>query len=148
MSLEPHKRSPFKFDNFFIVESSIKRKPIVEKKEEVEIQIGFEGVMHESNKKFELILSVKVFEKNGRFEANVKAIGIFSFQEVTKKEDISDYFYVNAPAIIFPYIRSYISALTSLSGLETINLPIIVMGEFKKQLEDNTTIDPSDELVN
>ena len=132
--------SPFKFDGFMIVESSILRKPIG-KEGEFQFKIHPSGIIHEQKKVYELILQVNVFEENKRFDANIKALGMFSFKDVTKLEDLSDYFYVNAPAIIFPYIRSYISALTALSGMETINLPSIVMGSFKNELKKNTVSD-------
>lgn len=66
------------------------------------------------------------------------ALGIFSFAELTEKENISEYFYTNAPAIIFPYIRAYISSLTALSGMEAINLPPLMLGGLREELFQNT----------
>jgi preprotein translocase subunit SecB len=146
MTQQEAKRSPFIFQDFLVIESSIKRLPII-KEDEFELEIIPEGVIHEGSKTFDLVLNVKVFEKNGRFEALVKGCGIFSFKDVTNLEDISDYFYVNAPAMIFPYIRSYIMALTSLSGLETITLPVVSMGHFKDELIKNTKQDPQHQVV-
>ena len=64
--------------------------------------------------------------------------GVFSFKKVKEKENLSSYFYVNAPAIIFPYIRSYIAALTALSGMPSVNLPLMNLGKMVKSLKDNT----------
>ena len=43
---------------------------------------------------------------------------------------------INAPAIIFPYIRAYVSTLTSLSGIPTIIMPTINMESVGRQLRE------------
>ena len=65
-------------------------------------------------------------------------LGLFEFKEVIAIDNLTTYFYINAPAIIFPYVRAYIAALTSLSGFETINLPPINVGVLKEELKSNT----------
>lgn len=47
------------------------------------------------------------------------------------------YFAVNAPAILFPYIRAYISLLTSLSGVGTVLLPTLNLSSLSKELLNN-----------
>ena len=50
-------------------------------------------------------------------------MGIFEFDEDLTNKQL--FFSQNAPAILFPYIRAYISALTALSGIPTITLPTL-----------------------
>ena len=41
---------------------------------------------------------------------------------------------LNGPAIVFPYIRSFISSMSSLSGFETITLPTLNLSGYREQL--------------
>ena len=52
---------------------------------------------------------------------------------------MNQYFYTNAPAILFPYIRAYISTLTNLSGYKPINLPTLNLTSLREDLEKNTS---------
>ncbi len=134
------KLSPFKFEQFSVIESSIKRVKGLNNDLNLKYQILPSGIINEDAKTFELQLEVKVKDDNGQFESKVVIVGLFEFKEVTKVENLNNYFYVNAPAIIFPYVRSYIAALTSLSGFETINLPPINIGLLKDELKRNIKI--------
>jgi len=129
--------SSFRLDEFLIQRSFIERKPF-EKQSEFKIEIEPSGIIYTNTKLFQLELKVRVWEENKRFNASISAIGIFSFDQVHNKENLPNYFYINAPAIIFPYIRSYISALTALSGMEAINLPPLVLSGLKDELITNT----------
>ena len=54
-------------------------------------------------------------------------------ENVTNDFRDSDFVKINAPAIAFPYLRSYISNLTLQSGFSPIILPSINFVEFAKQ---------------
>ena len=62
------------------------------------------------------------------------------------KEDVTDEFKkspfieINAPAIAFPYIRAYISNLTTQSGLFTVTLPTFNLTNLGSNLKDNIQI--------
>ena len=131
----PH--SPFTLDNFTVTESHISRKPLGKKKK-FDLQINPSAIIHDKTKIFELILKVFVSEKSERFKAHVEAHGFFSYKDVSEDPKLKDLFYFNAPAIIYPYIRAYISSLTALSGMEAITIPVLIMGGLKKELEENT----------
>lgn len=131
-------KSKFSFIEFLIEESSISRKPINEKGE-LSIDITPYGVIDKSRNVFQLRLVVSISESNERFKANIVAIGLFLFEEISDASALPEYFLINAPAIIFPYIRSYISALTALSGMEAINLPLVRMANLVEKLKDNMT---------
>jgi len=130
--------SSFRLVEFLIQRSFIERKPL-EKQSDFEIDIDPSAIIFTNTKSFQLELNVRVWEENKRFNASVSAIGIFSFDQVHDKKNLPNYFYINAPAIIFPYIRSYISALTALSGMEAIILPPLVLSGLREELIANTT---------
>ncbi|MCK9398998.1 MAG: protein-export chaperone SecB [Bacteroidales bacterium] len=131
--------SSFVFNGYLIQESHIKREPKT-KEDEFHIKIDPVGNYFEITRDFQLTLKVKVWEKNNRFNANVTCIGFFSFAEGAKEKELSTYFYTNAPAILFPYIRSYIAALTALSGMEVIHIPTLNLTNLSDELMKNTTI--------
>ncbi len=132
------KLSPFKFEEFLVIESRIKRNKRLEKNLVLNYRITPSGIIDEAKKIYELKLIVDIVDENDQFESNVVILGVFEFKEVIAIDNLTTYFYINAPAIIFPYVRSYIAALTSLSGFETINLPPINVGVLKEELKNNT----------
>ncbi len=132
------KKSEFSFLEFLIEESSISRKPLDEKGK-LSIDIIPYGIIDKSKNVFQLRLDVSVYESNDRFKSNIVAIGLFLFNEISDASSLPDYFLINAPAIMFPYIRSYISALTALSGMEAINLPLVRMANLAEKLKENIT---------
>ncbi len=133
-------QAPFKFRSFFIAESKIKITPETKGKT-IDISVAPKGTISEIDKTFEIQLEIFLNSEDG-LEISVKMVGLFEFREVVKSDNLSNYFYVNAPAIIFPYLRSYISALTALSGCNTIILPPMNIMSLGKDLERNTTIIP------
>ena len=65
---------------------------------------------------FILNLSVKIKNNESNLKIEVDTIANFLFEKVENIDDISSFFYNNSSAILFPYIRAYISTLTNLSG--------------------------------
>jgi preprotein translocase subunit SecB len=81
---------------------------------------------------------VKIEDANKTFKIEIDAIANYIFNKSIGLESLNDFFYINAPALLFPYIRAYISTLTNLSGLKPINLPTINMTRLGQDLKKNT----------
>lgn len=87
---------------------------------------------------FKIIQEIRLSCENF-FDLFVVAVGTFelkaSIDEKTKKSFVN----INAPAIVFPYIRSFISTLTANLGnvTGTLNIPTQL---FKGELEEITNI--------
>jgi len=139
--MESIKKSEFSFRNFLISKSDFYRNPIEKEQNTYDISIVPSGLIIEKEKVFQLNLQVEVTEENDRFKALIIIIGFFEFSEVLDDKQLTNYFYTNAPAILFPYVRAYIASLTALSGMETVNLPPINMSspEFRDMLIKNIT---------
>ena len=101
------------------------------------IEVKRENLYNESKSLFKLVMSVDIKDNNGNINISAKTEGIFEFDSDLNEQQKSSFFDVNAPAILFPYIRAYISALTSLSGFNPIVIPTI---NFAASAE-NKTID-------
>lgn len=134
--MEQIKNSPFKLDSFTIIESHIVRNP--EDLGEVDVDIHPIGLLNRKNQTFNLALEVEVKDA-ASLSITVKCMGSFKFKAEIPESDMNNYFLVNAPAIVFPYLRSYISALTALSGLSAINLPVMNLSSLKELLRKNIT---------
>lgn len=93
---------------------------------------------------FKIIQEVNVSVKD-TFNLFIVAIGSFELNDVEDEKMKNNFININAPAIMFPYIRSFISTLTSNLGnvTGTLNIPPqFFKGEIKKitesEFENNT----------
>ncbi len=107
---------------------------------DVDISLNAVAKIDESLNLLVLELETSVFKntKNRPFYIFIKAIGFFS---VKNKDDVSifeEFSKVNAPAIIFPFVRETIADLTLKAGfspllLPPINIRALVARENKKK---------------
>jgi preprotein translocase subunit SecB len=92
---------------------------------DVDISLNANGNIDKSRNllRFELETSVFKNTKNRPFSIFIKAIGFFS---VKNKDDIpilEEFSKINAPAIIFPFVRETIADLTLKTGFPPLLLP-------------------------
>lgn len=129
--------SKFQFKGFKIIRSLIERN---ENEPSKKISLGFtpDGIINVKDSNFQLNLGVKIEDENKSFKIEIDAVANYSFQNKEGLENLEDLFFVNAPALLFPYLRAYISTLTNLSGFEPINLPTLNMTGLGKDLKENT----------
>ena len=118
-------------------ESSFKNADANDSSGKFDVKVKLDGVLDEPEHLFTLNLRVNITNSTGPFEAYVHQIGVFEFEPTTQQQELSDFFLINAPALIFPYVRSYVSALTALSGYQTVTLPALNMTNLKEQLKEN-----------
>lgn len=63
-------------------------------------------------------------DKEENFDLKIKAVGVFRTEEkITKDFKTSDFVKINSPAIVFPYLRSFVTTLISNAGYHTVILP-------------------------
>lgn len=136
--MENQKKSGFKFKSFVVIDFTIKREPV--EQGDVDFEITPSAVINNSEKIFELKLTVSVIDNAGSFNINLTAVGYFEFEDEKSVDTLSTYFYTNAPALIFPYIRAYISSVTALSGLRAVNLPVMNLIGLREELKANTVV--------
>lgn len=129
--------SRFQFKGFKITRSLIERKSDNSSKK-ISLEFSPKGIINESKANFQLELEVKIEDENKSFLIDILALANYSFENGAA--NISDLFYVNAPALLFPYIRAYISTLTNLSGFEAINLPTLNLTKVGDDLKNNISI--------
>lgn len=111
------------------------------KKDKSELNISFEtkGVFSEEKSRYELFLEVKGIEGNDTIIFESLIMGLFEFSEKIEKKDIPEYFYANAIAILFPYLRAFVSNLTLQSNSGVIIMDTLNLSKMKESLKMNTT---------
>jgi len=112
------------------------------KKKSNELNIEFipQGIFHSKNSSFELIITFNAFneDKNSPFVL-IECISVFVFNKEIQFEDIPSYFYRNSIAIIFPYIRAFISTVTLQANIPPIILPTMNLSSLEAPLRQNTS---------
>lgn len=131
--------SSFQFKGFRVNRSLIDRKKD-NSNEKLSIAFNPKGVIDKKESLFTLILNVSVSNKSKSLNIEIDAEAKYLFKADEHAENLNNYFYINAPAILFPYLRAYISALTSLSGIPTITLPTLNLTSMGADLKSNTEI--------
>ena len=129
--------SAFKFDKYIIQRSVINRK-LMDSPESFQIGFNPKGTHFKEDGRFELFLGIHIEDEKKSLLIEVDAIATFFLKGETSEKMLKTYFYINAPAILFPYIRAYIATLTTLSGMAPINLPTLNLSQLAPELEKNT----------
>ena len=130
------KSSLFTLTQVVVTNFSISREPANQGIFNIDIKPS--GLINKTNKDFLLTLEVNIKDNPETFNIDLTVLGYFKFKDIDDDVTLGDYFYTNAPALVFPFIRSYIMSVTALSGLETVVLPIMNLVGLKAELKSNT----------
>lgn len=90
---------------------------------------------------FKLYLGVIITLKKCELEANLVEIDCYSefvFSEQIELCNIPGFFYPNSIAIIFPYIRAFISTLSLQANMNPIIIPTMNLTSLQEELKNNT----------
>ena len=131
--------SKFQFRGFQIIRSLIERN---DKNASKKVSLDFlpKGFINKTESNFQLHLDVRIEDENKAFKIEITAIANYVFEKKESLDALNKFFFINAPALLFPYLRAYISTLTNLSGFEPVNLPTLNMSMLGEDLEKNTTV--------
>lgn len=113
----------------------------LEKQISEEIDLGFDtkGVYNNELKSFELIFIVHVINnKNDQPFISIQCKGMFKFSNINSFDEIPDFFYRNSIAILFPYVRAYLSLITTQANIPGIILPTMNLSSLEGELRKNT----------
>lgn len=84
---------------------------------------------------FDVIITCKETTTN---VVMVSCLAYFSFNDTISIDEIPEYFYPNSIAIIFPYIRAFISTLSLQANMNPILLPTINLMGLTDELKSKT----------
>lgn len=90
------------------------------------LQFGIdpEGKFDKEGKKFVLTLHIIVCDDEKNLDLSMTIKGIFEY-DTDNMDELKSFLCINAPAILFPYIRAYISNVTALGGMKPLILPTL-----------------------
>ena len=131
--------SKFQFKGYRIKKSLIELEEF-SNFDKLKISFKVSGLINKKENIYFLDLSVNIVNQEEDLKIQVDAIGQYKFEQFEKIEDISSFFYVNSSAILFPYIRAYISTLTNLSGNRSVTLPTMNLTSLGEELKSNTKL--------
>lgn len=64
----------------------------------------------------------------------------FKFKNELKFEELPDYFYRNSIAIVFPYLRAFVTTLTVLGNSHPLILPVLNLTDLEPEFKRNTIV--------
>ena len=100
------------------------------------------GVFHCNTRIFSLTLDFTASYEKEQENVNFAKIVLnadFEFKDITSLGEVPDYFYPNSLAIVFPYIRAFISTLTLQANVRPIVLPTMNLSSLKLEFRNNST---------
>ncbi len=81
---------------------------------------------NDDDSKIKVTIDTSVSDKGGELALELQAVGIFNIEKENTEKSIYEHLVqVNTVAIMFPFIRSQISLLTTQPGIKPIMLPPI-----------------------
>ena len=114
------------FENYFINEMKFRKSSDEDEKNKFGINISID-----ENKKF---VKLKVILSTERDLIEVVMIGEFKFSDKIKEEEKTKFLKINGAAILYPYVRAYIS---NISSFDKEALPIIIPTVNFQQIYEN-----------
>lgn len=114
----------------------------IEGKCDFSIDFNPKGSLREKDKSFSLsiVFSATSGENNSVELISIECEAIFVFDTQVTLDTIPDYFYANSIAIIFPYIRAFVSTITLQANIIPILLPTYNLTFLKEKLKEQTTL--------
>ncbi len=98
----------------------------------------FSKIDHSSN--FQLTFETIAQSKETEDEfLHIVCVANFVFENISTQEEIPEFFYTNSVAILFPYVRAYVSLLTSQAQIRPLVLPTLNLTHLSEPLKANTT---------
>jgi preprotein translocase subunit SecB len=127
----------FRFEKYRIPEFSYTNSN--KNKTTLSLDITPRGVYNKGN--FDVEINVKAFDSENPevLILTLKCIATFKFEDETPLASIPAYFYKNSIAIVFPYLRAFVSTLTLQANTGLIQLGLLNLSGLEKELLDNTT---------
>ena len=135
-------KASFSFKNYRFEKALIDLKDL-SMDSSVDFQFLPKGIYNEDTRVFCLYLNFIANADNGNNKKeiiNIECYAEFEFNAALSLEEIPSYFYPNSIAILFPYVRSFISTITLQANMPAIILPTMNLTNLQNKLKENTTV--------
>lgn len=117
--MDKSKSPGIKFNQVILKRSHFERKELIEDSmPNIDVNFNINNKLNKEKTKLFTEFIVKLGENDDSpFFLEVSMIGVFSIDESNKNMDLDTFSRNNAPALILPYLREYISNTTMRAGL-------------------------------
>lgn len=130
----------FQLENFTIPQFSFLEPPNTHNN--LSVSFSPSGVYDKENGLFKIVLLFETFgsDDSGDKKQILTVILDVNFRFVHKPNfnDLPDFFYTNSIAIIFPYLRAFVSNITLQANAKLLILPLMNLSELASDLKKNT----------
>ena len=132
-------RAAFRLDSYHFTKASLDFN--IQNDAELNISFSPKGVFYAKNAHYDLVFDVTVeCVETGTEVVKVSCEAFFSFGNKVSIEDIPDYFYPNSLAIIFPYVRAFVSTISLQANVQPVVLPTVNLMGLTEKLKKQTQI--------
>lgn len=132
-------KAAFKLDNYHFTKASLDFN--IPNDAELNISFNPKGVFYAKDARYDLVFDVIVecVETNTDV-VKVSCEASFSFGNKVSIENIPDYFYPNSLAIVFPYVRAFVSTISLQANVQPVVLPTVNLMGLTEKLKEQTKI--------
>ena len=121
------------FEGYKIIHSELKidSKKYTEGDDKYELSLAVTPEFLSDNE-FDVLLAFTASNKNKTMTISISVIAHFkSSDKLTQDFKDSDFMKVNVPAIVFPYVRAFVSTISANAGVHPVILPTINFSALK-----------------
>lgn len=133
-------QAAFSFETFTVPKLSYN----AENSDGNEFSIGFDpsGLYSLATGEFRLQLNIAIRDKAeaSKLVFDLTAFAYFKFEPIVPIQELPAYFFKNAIAIMFPYVRAFISTITLQANIKHLNLHLMNLSELEEPLRMNTHV--------
>ena len=136
------KRAAFSFEGYQVTRFTFDEPIDSNNNDSFTITFDPSGTYDSKTGKYKIKFNFRAFVPGG-IEQDVVTAQIFAdfkFEPNTTLEAIPEYFYKNSLAIVFPYLRAFISTLTFQANSKPLILPVLNLSDLEEPLKKNTTL--------
>ena len=134
-------KAAFSITNYYFdkVAIDLENKPANNK---LGLTFDVKGIFRTRKSDYELTFSVKVTNDDLSHPlVKIQCRGIFHIDNIHDVKEIPEFFYNNSIAILFPYVRGYVSMVTTQANIPGIILPTLNLSTLGAKLKRNTQVE-------
>ena len=109
----------------------------------LKLQFYPEGVFDAEKSQYHLHISFRALNdnKNEDLVVRTECVALFQLEQTVKGlENVPQFFYANSIAIVYPYLRAFMSTLTIQANISPIVLPTLNLSSLENDLRKNTVL--------
>ncbi|MDI3504122.1 MAG: preprotein translocase subunit SecB [Candidatus Cloacimonadota bacterium] len=123
-------------ESIILLESNFIRYPVYSEEIEPKVSLSYTYQQAQDNKwngiLTAIVSALTIPDRKQIFEARIRYLGVFKADTENENLKIDNFIQYHAPAHIFPYLREFLTSLSTRSGLPQIILPPVNMAALQK----------------